>query len=382
MIQYTIKYAGFDSPQQEAISAILDLADSALTSSWVIIDHTDCDVLMINFDAAEGRDILMAEKPNRPAWRFVLVTDSPSAIEMDQHWFLAKKRHAPPSLKELTKLLNEVAIVLAEEAVSVLAQAVLRENGEKNLIEAHATSQEQVISIHGEQSTPKEPLTAGADDKNKILLATLSRNTVPLTKPLYARNYFFGTLLQARKDNACRVLKLNRLPTLYLSPTENSYYFSGSASDLLAYCTATPQYLEEVIVTKTKLAKMLKSSRPDVRALDAFIVYAVIEVSQGRLLESHSAEQPVTLMQMPDTDKIPMLADYKNIAEFMHNKPVSLFQVAEALQIRLPFIFEFYNVCFLLGYFTLANPTKVETATLEQKKPGPLSHFLKTIFSK
>lgn len=109
--QYTIKYAGFEIQQQEAISAILDLADSALNNTWLIIETEDCDVLLINLDSESGQAVFIAEKGNRPAYRFILATEIPPDNDLEQYWFLTKKPYAPPSLKELTKLLNEVAVV-------------------------------------------------------------------------------------------------------------------------------------------------------------------------------------------------------------------------------------------------------------------------------
>lgn len=363
MTQYTIKYAGFDQQQRDSISAILDLADSALTSTWLVTENSDSDVAMINLDTEDGQHIFTTQQQNRPAYRIILVAENPEA-EIDNYWFLAKKPYAPPSLKELTKLFNEVSVALAGAAEAALTETK---------IEPEATEND------GENTPPGKTPEVDSETVNP----EPSKNTVPLTRPLYARNYFFGILLQTKKDNDCRVIKLNKLPTLYISPTENSYYFSGSASDLLSYCTTAPQYLKETITTKVKLSKMLKSEQlAEAQSLDALIAFAVIEASQGRLLEGHSAEHPIKLTRLPDTSKIPLLATYKNIAEFIHNQSCNLFQVAEALQTPLSSIFEFYNACYLLGYLTTVNPEKADALPNEPQKSGKLGAFLKAFLTK
>lgn len=90
-----------------------------------------------------------------------------------------------------------------------------------------------------------EPVAEADNSKQSPELVILPKTTPPLTRPLYAKNYLFGILVQARKDKACRTIKYNKLPTLYLSPSDDCYYFWGSATDLLAYCTAMPSILKK-----------------------------------------------------------------------------------------------------------------------------------------
>lgn len=125
---------------------------------------------------------------------------------------------------------------------------------------------------------------------------------------------------------------------------------------------------------------LLGSSQP----LDNLIAYSIIEASQGRLLGSHSPDQSVIMIEMPSAGIINLLTNFKDIAQFMYKQPRTLFQVAEELRIPLSTIFEFYNVCYLLGYLIFESPSpKTEpTMVVEEKKSGKLGHFLKTFFNK
>lgn len=396
MTHYSIKCVGFDLPQQESISAILDLADSALTSIWRVSEAEDTDVLLINLEAENALQTLATAQQNRPAYRIVLVGAVPLEKDADNYWFLAKKSHAPPSLKELIKLFNQIESVLAEAA---LAQTALAEPSPLKLAATDNLAGTPELAVIDSPAGVHEPTATDSPAETPVpepqeiappFIEDSGQNASPksalaLTRPLYPRNYFFGTLLQARKDKACRALRLNRLPALYLAPTDDCYYFAGTEAELAAYCTAAPQYLEETVATKQKLAKMLKSAGPiDQQALDGLIVRAVIVASQGRLLEGHSPEQAISLSQVPDTDKLPLLAPYQKIAEFMRQQPCNLFQAAESLQIPLSAIFEFYNVCFLMGYCTTAANLPIATLIepAEPKQTGALGHFLKSFFKK
>lgn len=396
--QYTIRCAGFEPNQQASISAILDLADSALSSIWIIIDSTDSDVLMINMDSEAGQQVFSGEKNNRPRYRFILATEATPDSELDQYWVLTQNSNDPPSLKELTKLLNDVAEVLNHEAKMILEQTDTLENTDETVSspsveEPPAAPTEQQAVIASVVEDKELQVAENNDTFDFTTLPSLPKNSVALTRPLYARNYFFGMLVRAQKNKACRIIKQTKLPNLYLWPSENRYYFAGSATELQAYCTAMPQHLEESIITKQKLAKMLKSGQlVNPQPLDALVVYAIIEVSQGRLLEGHSAEQAFTLTQMPDFGQMPMLAEYKRLGDYLYKQTSNLFQAAETLNKPLSAVFDFYNVCYLLGYVSietatnLAPPDVSKTNTpvivMDEKKSGKLGDFLKNLFVK
>jgi hypothetical protein len=112
---YTIQCIGFDSRQQDAISAILNLAESVLTDKWSIRDSADADAMMINLDAANSGQLCAEQRQRRKPYRIILVADNERAASPD-NWFLVKKHNAPPSLREISQLLNQVSICLEEEA--------------------------------------------------------------------------------------------------------------------------------------------------------------------------------------------------------------------------------------------------------------------------
>jgi len=386
MTQHTFKYFGFERQGQEAISAILDLADSALSSAWLVTEDDGYDVAMIAWNAENGPELLAAQTQRLPGYRIILVAENPQS-ELAGHWFLGKKTHAPPSLKELTKLLNEISVLLAE------AQAAAGQTPEESAsvppTSAEASEKESEDTVASSDAPADTETPALVTDPDAALasgeIPARPQTKTKMLRPLLAKNYFFGHLLQAQKDKACRILSFRQLPDLYLAPSDNACYFQGSDGELVEYFSARPQYLKETVVSKQKLQTVLTREQiVHKQPLDALIANAVLYVSEGRLPDGHSAEQTVKLAAMPDFARLPMLSPYRRIAEFAFQKPGSLFQYAEALKTPLSSIYDFYTVCFLLGYFeaTSASQQKPEAATAEAKKTAKLSEFLKDFFNK
>ncbi|NOQ14032.1 MAG: hypothetical protein GQ583_06065, partial [Methyloprofundus sp.] len=200
-------------------------------------------------------------------------------------------------------------------------------------------------------------------------------------RKLSVENYFFGLLLEANKEKKYRIIKLNTLPALYLAPEDSCYYFSGTEEELLQYCLVMPKNLNVKVLPRAKFNKALKSESSELQQKDfkSLISYAVIHVSQGQLLDGHSAKQGLVLSSMPDVEKNSILSRYKGIAEHMYQQEGSLFDVAETLQVSLADVFDFYNLCYLLGYVKM---TTTDAKDLETDNTKTLGRFLKSFFTK
>ena len=367
MTTYTFRYIGFAAQQQEAISAILDLADSALTCQWQAVDGQDSDVVMVNLDGDEGCQYYEAGQNGRDIYRIIAVSEEQSKAN-PQCWFLYKKPLAPPSLKELTVLLNEVAVVLAEANLALEASTEIAEQPLPLPLSAPVDNSDAIIEIN--DSGLLEQNIQSADES--------AEQQLTLMRPLTEKHYFFGLLMQAKQDRGCRIFKLNTVAELYVSPTENTYYFAGSDADLLRYCTLPTQYLTETQVTKARLNKSVINLKLIAQPLDNLLVFAVLKAAAGRLLEGHQPDREVILKQMPDTNKLSLLADYQRIAERLHKHPDTLFNLAENLQVPAAQVFDFYNVCSVMGYIDAV----VSAKSAAEQKSGVLTHFLKSFFGK
>lgn len=369
MANYTIHCLGFDAQQQASIEAIMDLATSALKSAWKIIEHSSSDVLMINLDA-ENNEKLLLEQQKIADYRIVYVAED-SEKNTGKRWFLTKKKQGPPSLKELVELLNQVDICLqkASEPEQEAIENTQTEGAQKN--------DEQIE----ENSAPLPPETV-AEKVDQSDIFEPQSNNISNTRKLTEKNFLFGVLLTAGKDKKHRIIELSNLPPLYLSPIDGNYFFAGKNSELKQLCSAAPRLLRHKIISKSKFEKLLGQNPPPEKAksFPTLICYAILIASQGRLLDGHSANQPIKLSKIPDTDQFPLLKKYQSVAELMAQQESSLFTISEQLQQPLTHIFNYYNVCYLLGY--ISQKMEKSKTTKETKNSHTLGHFLSSFFKK
>ncbi|MCK5354679.1 MAG: hypothetical protein KAJ63_06140, partial [Methyloprofundus sp.] len=153
MPRYTLNCVGFEQAQQASIAAILDLADSALSHSWNIIESTESDVVLINMQEETGQQ-LISEYSSLPEYRIILVADS-SQESFQNYWFLEKKEHAPPSLRVLVDLLNQLGICL-DEAEAKQASELRQESVEVHLAGKVEELQEPVEPVELEEQEEQE----------------------------------------------------------------------------------------------------------------------------------------------------------------------------------------------------------------------------------
>lgn len=367
MSNYTIHCIGFEPQQQASIAAILDLAGSSLNSSWNIIDHTGSDIFMVNMNNKSSLKELI-EHQDIPDDHIILVSEQPAENSTD-HWFLAKKEFGPPSLRELTQLLNQIDVRLLEASMSNFS-----ENTE---LQIENDVEDQVEEI---EEKIKSSIDLGKTKHTKL------RNP---TRKLTAKNYLFGMLLQAKKNKNTRIIKLNNLPPLYISAQSNSCFFSGTEAELIQFCIASPRKISNKSISDTKFSKLLKNNLNQIidQSLDALIGYAIVLASQGQLLEGQSARQLVMLKQLPKNNEIPVLNEFESIATLMIQQEHSLFDVAKQLQAPLTDIFNFYNICYYFEYIKVISldkkpiPPKDEVND-ENKNDKTLGGFLSSLFGK
>jgi hypothetical protein len=475
---YTISCIGFDDQEQESISAILDLGHRALNCSWKLIDDRKSNVKIINLDNEAGSKIF-SEKNNLSSCLVIWVATEEKS---DFHWFLRKKKGAPPSLKELTQLLNEIEltlnestaeaidlvkitepeetiqpVMLEEKAVPVIEstpeesiELVKKVELEEEVIQPEIADAEldkkidsvvkdksedtldiaSVLTLKAEVEEPTKPVQKNAkpepekkgkpvekkspSNASQVKKENTEHNTVKkpeqkkavqkkpqnkqkqevtfdldsmvdsgqqdITRMLTADNYLFGLLLKAKKDKKCRVIVSHQFPTLYLAPKKDSYYFSGTEEELIQLCLVDPQKFSCTMVTTAKFDSILKKEENLItfEGLDALIGYAVFNASQGRLLANLSAEKVVKLVQIPDAVKVPVLNRYEEISTLMHEEEMSLISVVEKLQVNLPYVFDYFNICYSLGYLKEVKAVVSENSTSNAKqKPFFVTFFKK-----
>ena len=421
---YTISCIGFDEQERESISAILGLGYMALNCSWKIVDGTECEVRIINVESEAGK-ALLAEKDSFPSYSAIWVATQPHS---DVEFFLEKEKKSPPSLRELTQLLNKIELLLnespkeviervkviepdvivepaveveLEESVDTVKEVKLKEKAEP-IAQKNSVSKEEIKSVEArpvnqksikknntngkkeKKTEPKKIIQSKPKDKEKIE-PTVNLNYLEdsgqqvETRQLIEKNYLFGVLLGTKNDEECKIISSDTLPSLYLDPKKDSYYFSGTEEALVQLCVIDPQQLNYTGVTEAKFEAVLKGEEDLItfEGFDALIGYAIFNASQGRLLTGLSAERMVKLVQTPDSVKIPVLKRYEEISTLLYDQEMSVLGVVEKLQINLPYVFDYFNICYLLGYLREIEEVEYEEDELSIKPRSMFTTFFK-----
>lgn len=356
MNRYTIRCVGFDEQQVESISAIVDLAGLALNDAWSFSDSEDSDVVLINMNSEAGKQMFSAQTEGLPDYRLIL---SAEAIDerLQDYWFLTKKNTAPPSLRELIDLFNQIGAFLSQ----------LAEKTEEESIITRIEAESQL------DLSPQEPVIDKSPDK------AIGKDT----RKLLPKNYLFGLILQAEKDQICRIISLKGYPSLTICPPEDSYCFAGTEPELNVLCRALPKQLKVKKVSKSKLQQEQNTLESAIKTpLKVLKTQAVIQASQGRILNGHSPDMDVMLTRLPDFDTLPILAQYRKIAEQMIGSAMNLFSVAEKLRVPISDVFDFYNVCYLFGDISIDRQSAKQQKVFESRNSKMLSFFLKPFLRK
>jgi len=380
MPYYTIHYAGFDQTQQASIAAVLDLADSLLTHSWNIVDNNKTDIVMINMIDNKGQQ-LISEYKDVPDIGIIIVAGN-SQPDFHNYWFLEKKQHAPPSLKKLADLLNEVGSQLQEVVksepskssnVSETTTSTLTklESEEKHEPENNCDVEHLVQQIQKDIHKNESPIHDNRDNEHSDFIDNSHRS-------LSANNYFFGHLLKLRNEKKYYTIKLFNLPLIYIAAKENIYYYSGTGNELLRYSITPPRQLKHTILSRAKFNKALKAEDNKLRhnTLESLITFAIVNVTHGQLLTGHSTQQILSLDKSTAFKSIPLSDKYRLIADLMHQEELSLFDLIAKLPIPESNILDFYNIYFSLGYINIISS---DTPVLV-KKNSKTKKFIKTLF--
>ncbi|NOQ64311.1 MAG: hypothetical protein GQ582_07350 [Methyloprofundus sp.] len=396
MAEYTIHCAGFEEAPSALISVVLGLAERALDHSWSIDESEGVvsDVVMIHVDGENALQLIAAYQ-NFDDYRLILVGEDLPADYQD-YWFLEKREESPPSLKLLVSLLNQVGACLVEAEVSESVEAEVSEPVEaeaSELVEAEVSEpEENSVLAAVEIQKPIEIEFLNSDDVKKIELAekidlmleidvasSVQKKTVRLNHDLDVKNFFFGVLLQVREHKKYTVITLNKLPSLYLAPEEGLYHFFGSEDELLMYCLAAPKKLSVKSLSRAKFNKQVSAQGKEWhKSFVSLLSYAITQLSQGELLSGQNTQQTFILQKTAELNEACFLSKYHRISQFMCEQETNLLDTADQLKLPLADIFDFYNVCFLLGYINVI----VDDVEKPDKNSKTLGRYLKSFFKK
>ena len=408
MPSYSVHCLGLENSQQQAIIHVLELAENALTASWVLTENTLlADIIMLDLNS-NNWDLYWADLPNNHNHQHVILMAAEPIAGLEDYPFLQCKKHSLPSLRDFSSLLNQLAQTLAENTDNQPTLTPLEiENSKPLMAENNQTDYSELLSFEEDEfeedefeeseslnlqdyvlnnseqviykevaadnqpsvNLPEDPVEtiepANFEETELVVikeqpkaslkkkpLNSFNKNSAIPTTPLIATDYLFGLLHQLKKSrHFYRRLSLENTPALLITPLKNSFYFSGSKKQLLHYFCSTAQQLTETELTEFELQHEIdNNAQLHSYSLSTLIGYSVLANSKGRLLDGHTIDEPYPLFIEPDISAIPDLQIYQPLTEYMLENPeISLIDTAEQLNISLKQVIDYYNLCVMLG---------------------------------
>lgn len=161
---------------------------------------------------------------------------------------------------------------------------------------------------------------------------------------------------------------------IYLHPAEKTYYCQTDIEQLSDYFStdAKTKWLAQDVSVQ-ELNNRVKASALPGKLLNDLVWCASFHLSQGRLLDGHSANDIVYLTRWPSVG-ISECRKYMKLSAFMQNNATTLETVATETRTCIEEVYNFYNACHLTGLVAKAEQEKIHvTKTLDSNTQNVLA---------
>ncbi len=350
---FSIKLIRFSKPNAEKFSAILDLAEFGLQSTWKIVTTTDA-----NF-------YVLPKKPKTHNYKglprercFYYSTDVAGSNKANAMRIDASQT---PCLHSLLQLLNR----LASQAMSVAATVVSEQSTEKDNASVKLESKAKSVAMAKETQLLKSAVKLTVVPAN--VPGTLVSDTVK-SSFFNPKQGFLKQLLETKSSVVFTLPGLGEKKQLYINPSQQAFYCSTPLKQtVLSF--SFDDGLSSSILSQAQLSKMVKKMALNSKPLNNLIWYAVVQISQGRMMQGHSSQDIIQLIQWPylGNDN----PDYIKLTALLRKHPVSLESAAKKTGVTPARAVDFYNACYLIGL--IKNEALENNATFANEKQGWLN---------
>ena len=152
---------------------------------------------------------------------------------------------------------------------------------------------------------------------------------------------------------------------LYVDTINKRYYCPDNLQNLLTNQLVTLVNIDSIESTAWHETIQQINLKP--QSLDNLIWYLSFKLSNGFLLQGHSAQDSVYLTRWPDLG-LQDCSRYVKLAAFMRNNAGNLLIAAERTATPLPEVYSFYNACYLMGIVEKTEQSELRTKVLDAEK--------------
>lgn len=295
----TLGLFGSSETDTAALSAIFTLAGSSLKASWRLTTEEPADITMVVIDSPS--DTTWQSALTRcPVERLIAYAGQNDTPEAARWKLLRRGAGRPPSLKELSQVLNEISACWEE--LSVLLPEKDESDGSRH-------------KYYGDESV-----------------------FVPETRLLG----LIQSIAEGKKN--CRIA-LPKGPEIYIFSEESVFFSQATIEGLLPLCVTECQFLEVDAIQQPSMMSELVEQGYRKSTLIELIWFAALVGSQGRLLSECRLEEPVHLRQWPDFARLPYYSEYQSLASRMTKEVATLSDLATSTETPLGQVIDFHNAC-------------------------------------
>ncbi len=325
----SIKLIGFRKHDAEKFCAILDLAEFALQPPWQVVKTAVADFYLI-LDKSQTNAI-----KNLPRERCLFYSTDASKTNDNSVWVDTERT---PRLHALIQLLNRLALQTNQPLAAPSSNKTPvppKSKPEQKPVQpppkAILTTPEAAESVANVKKTEKP---AWFDPQQGVLKDLLEVNTQP-----------FMLALKTRSEHN----------PVFVSPDKKAYYCQVPLEQLEAFFTLDSTVVK-ITLTLAELNKAVKKAVLSPQPLSHLIWYAAFTLSQGQLIQGHSAQDGIRLAQLPYLGGADTA--YRELATFLKRNTAPLDKAAQATGTPLATAHSFYNACHIAGLLEKSTANK------------------------
>lgn len=179
------------------------------------------------------------------------------------------------------------------------------------------------------------------------------------------KEHFFALIYRAKREKQCLRVKTHKGPTIFINGTNKTIWQksdgSGDIEDVLA---SEPENL-----TVNTIHEITAEPEGQIYALDNYLWKSAILCSNGKILEGHVMDQPITLKAWPNFTRQSFDPMHLKMSALLAKESMSLNQISSLCQIPIEEVINFYNAAFAVDLIERRNKPREESEAKRKSTP-------------
>lgn len=328
----------------------------------VLVTDQSAEIIVVDFDSRNASELLAREREKFPA-RPIIVTSLRSP-DLNGAIYVAKPIKAVAMLAALDqarKMLADAASALAKQPVhkddqggAVISEPIRKKTSIQHPYKRRSTHQTAMLLDERAYSS-YVGMVEDINFKNPLQVAKAHYD-----KKKYLQAYVESAVNLARTHK--RIFQLNcGWKPITIFPQSNEVWVDADDKQIRSFCVVPVGSIMDfndsgVTSSRRSIITPVSADRIDTdrnpknfQSIDAFLWKIALWTSNGRVPDGILFDQPVYLSRWPNLSRLVVIPHALRIAALLIIRPITLPEVATALQIRHQYVFSFFSASMALG---------------------------------